>query len=75
MTLAEIVSELKGLKGSGAWRRIAAASEVDYYTVSRIMRGVIPNPGVLTCERIARAIKTEKKGVHGAHVSPTPHTV
>ena len=66
MTLSEIVSVLRELKGSGAWRRVAVASQVDYFTVSRIARGNIANPGVLTCERIAGALAAEKRAHGGA---------
>jgi hypothetical protein len=62
MKLETIVAELKQLKGSGCWKRIATASGTDYTTIARIARGDMPNPGVLTCERIADAILAEKAG-------------
>jgi transcriptional regulator with XRE-family HTH domain len=57
MRLSELVDELQQLKGSGGWKRIAQTSGVDYDTVARIARGKFPNPGVMTCERIAEAME------------------
>jgi hypothetical protein len=57
MRLVDIVASLKALKGKGSWQRIAEISGVDYSTLSRIARGEIPNPGVITCERIDAAIQ------------------
>jgi hypothetical protein len=57
MRLVDIVANLNALKGSGALKRIAQISGVDYSTIVRIARGEIPNPGVITCERIAAAIQ------------------
>jgi hypothetical protein len=59
MKLETIVAELNRLKHKRRWARIAQSSKTDYTTISRIARGVMPNPGVLTCERIADAIAAE----------------
>jgi transcriptional regulator with XRE-family HTH domain len=60
MRLVDIVASLNALKGSGAWKHIAQVSGVDYSTLVRIARGEIPNPGVITCERIAAAVAQVK---------------
>jgi hypothetical protein len=64
MTHAEMLKELQRLKGSGAWEDIAKLCGIDYFTVSRIARQDIKNPGVLTVEKIAAAmakLKTEPR--------------
>jgi transcriptional regulator with XRE-family HTH domain len=60
MRLVDIVAGLNSLKGQGLWARVAKVSGVDYSTLSRIVRGDIPNPGVVTCERIEAAIAQVK---------------
>lgn len=48
---------LNACKGSGRWAAIAARAECNYYTVSRIARGELPNPGCALAERLFAAIK------------------
>lgn len=68
----DLIDLLGRLKGSGAWQQIADEADVDYMTLSRIYRGEIESPGILTCERIADAavkhdkrIKREARRVNG----------
>lgn len=56
MTHDQLVAELRLLKGSGAWQKVAELAAVHYFTVARIARGEMPNPGIKTCERIEAAI-------------------
>jgi hypothetical protein len=59
MKHAEIVAALQELKRTGAWERIAKVVGVDYFTVSRIARQNIKDPGVHLCERLGPAIRAE----------------
>lgn len=71
MRLVDIVASLNALKGLGCWERIAKVSGVDYSTIARIARGEIPNPGVVTCERISAAVaevKSEPSKGRGEYV-------
>jgi hypothetical protein len=56
-TLTELQAALMALKGEGRWSRIAKGAGCTYDTLARIARGDIPNPGILTCERLFAAIK------------------
>ncbi|WKB52996.1 hypothetical protein [Eleftheria terrae] len=59
MTLDQLISRLQAMKGSGGWRRLAKQSGVDYFTVARIARREIANPGMRTCERLMAALPPE----------------
>lgn len=72
MTHAETVAELQRLKGSGAWEDIAKLCGIDYFTVSRIARQDIKNPGVLTVEKIAAAIAKLKEPPQANPPPPEP---
>lgn len=56
MRYSELIAALQHHKDSGDWERISKLAGLDYSTLARIARGVISNPGVLTCERIWAAI-------------------
>jgi transcriptional regulator with XRE-family HTH domain len=72
MTLSSIVSRLQACRNSGAWERIAKRADVNYGTISRIVCGRLQNPGVLTCEKIERAMDAE--GIPVAAQSAEPAT-
>ena len=64
-TLTELQAALMSIKGEGRWSGIAKVAGCTYDTLARIARGDIPNPGILTCERLFAALKatdTRKKG-------------
>lgn len=60
----------------GQWREIADASDVAYDTVSKIARGVIPEPGVLKCERLEATLRAldEADRLLAAQQHPVPLT-
>jgi hypothetical protein len=70
MKLDELIAHLGKLKGSGDWQRLAASSGVNYFTIARIYRGEIPNPGVRIVERLVDAI--EKAAPAPTEHAPTP---
>jgi hypothetical protein len=58
MKLEDLVARLGGLKGSGGgWRKLAAEAGVNYFTIARIFRGDIKNPGTLTVDRLTEALE------------------
>jgi hypothetical protein len=64
--------KLNAMKGSGRWRDIATKAECDYFTVARIARGAIGDPGSLLVERLLAAIKETEP--HRATRRPTEGT-
>lgn len=64
MTHDQLVAELRALKGSGAWQKVADAAGIHYFTVARIARGEMPNPGIKTCERIEAGLLVVKGSNH-----------
>lgn len=56
MTLESIVSRLQSCRGTGTWQRIAVLAKIDYGTISRIARGKMKNPGIVTCHRLTEAM-------------------
>ena len=57
MTYQQLLAELQRLKGSGAWQKLATGAGIDYFTVARIARGEIADPGVKTVEKIVAAME------------------
>ena len=48
---------LNRAKGTDRWQRIAARAGCNYYTVSRIARGELDNPGSQLAERLFEALR------------------
>jgi len=69
--LESVVSRLR--KRKGQWREIGDLSNVPYDTVSKIARGVVPEPGVLKVERLDRTLtaldEAETKGGESPQLS------
>jgi hypothetical protein len=52
-------------KGTGRWAEIAKRADCHYFTVARIARGVLTNPGLKLVNRLCDAIKaTEPTADH-----------
>ena len=57
-TLEMLRSQLNACKGSDRWARIATLAGCHYFTVARIARGAIENPGIVLVDRLFEAVKS-----------------
>lgn len=55
-TLQRLRDQLNGCKGTDQWQRIADHAGCHYFTVARIARGALANPGVLLVDRLFAAV-------------------
>jgi predicted transcriptional regulator len=60
MTLLEqTIERLQSRKGD--WAEIARANDVSYSWITKLAQGKIPNPGVLTIERLNSYLRAQSK--------------
>ena len=55
-TISSLRTQLNGCKGTDQWKRIADHAGCHYFTVARIARGALENPGVLLVDRLFAAV-------------------
>ncbi|MCM5682926.1 hypothetical protein M8A51_25670 [Schlegelella sp. S2-27] len=61
MRLDKLIEALQEIKGSGEWEKLARLSGVNYFTVARIARRKIANPGIGTVEKLTAALRKLKQ--------------
>lgn len=62
-THTELIAALAACRGTGRWNDIAKAAGLSYFTLSRIARGDIADPGIRTCEKLFAAIKATASAI------------
>lgn len=55
-TLNDLKLRLEECKGTGRWRLVATQAGCHYYTLARIARGDLDNPGIQLVERLFAAL-------------------
>ena len=71
-TISRLRSQLNGCKGSDQWKRIADHAGCHYFTVARIARGALENPGVMLVDRLFAAVEATSDGARLPAAAPEP---